>query len=315
MFDDLVQRQRGVLTRAQAMAAGLSRAQVEARLRSGRWRRLFLGVYVTFTGPVPRASRLWAAVLRAGPGAVLSHDTAAELAGLTEATGPDSAIHVTVPADRSPVRIAGLVIHRSTRVARCAHPSRLPPQTRVEETVVDLTQSANSVADAIGWLARAVGSRATTTDRIASSLRLRPKLRHREVLLAALGDVALGAHSLLELRYLRDVERAHGLPGSQRQVRRSAEGVLGKGPASYDDVRYPTYRTRVELDGRAAHPDHRRWRDMRRDNAAVVDGDRVLRYGTADVVASPCAVAAQVAGVLHQSGWAAPLGRCPRCSP
>jgi hypothetical protein len=49
---------------------------------------------------------------------------------------------------------------------------------------------------------------------------------------------------------------------------------------------------------------------MRRDNAAVVDGRRVLRYGWADVAGQPCAVAAQVATVLRASGWSGTARRC-----
>jgi len=48
------------------------------RLKSAKWRRVQRGVYATFTGPVHREARLWAALRRAGPGAMLSHETAAE---------------------------------------------------------------------------------------------------------------------------------------------------------------------------------------------------------------------------------------------
>jgi len=284
------------------MAGGLTRSQIEVRLGTGRWRRIFTGVYLTFNGPVPRRSLRWAAVLRAGPGAVLSHETAAELVGLAE---PSTPIHVTVPTRRTPGRIPGTVIHRSDLIAQRRHPTRLPPQTRIEETVVDLTQSSRRLDDAMAWLARAVGSRVTTPDRLADGFQARPRLRHRRTLLSALTDVASGCQSLLELRYLRDVERPHGLPPSERQQRREGE-------ARYDDVRYREYRIRVELDGRAAHPDHQRWRDMRRDNSAVASGDQVLRYGLADVDGSPCLVAAQVAGVLINNGWPGPPRRCRR---
>ena len=58
---------------------------MQAKLDSGRWRRLHSGVYAAFTGPPDRAPVLWAAVLGAGPRAVLSHQTAAELHGLLSA--------------------------------------------------------------------------------------------------------------------------------------------------------------------------------------------------------------------------------------
>jgi hypothetical protein len=76
-------------------------------------------------------------------------------------------------------------------------------------------------------------------------------------------------------------------------------------------VRYRAYRT-PELDGRAAHPEHDRWRDFRRDNEAVVDGDHVLRYGLGDVAERPCQVADQVGGVSTEQGWTGRPRRCGR---
>ena len=309
-------RQAGVVTRAQAIDGGLSRARIEANLTSRRWQPIHRGVYATFSGPVPRRSLLWASVLRAGPGAMLSHETAAEVWGLSDR--PSKAVHVTVPENRYPEHISGVVIHRSTRAALSRHPTRLPPLTRVEDTVIDLTQTAKHVDDAIASLARAVGGRLTTAPRLAARLRERGKLRWRSILRAALNDVDAGCHSLIEVRYLRDVERAHGLPRSQRQARResveSTTTVEGgpDGRVEYDDVRYRRYATRVELDGRAAHPEHARWRDMRRDNAATVEGDRVLRYGLGDVESYPCQLAAQIAAVLCLGGWRGKPSRCTR---
>jgi hypothetical protein len=59
-------------------------------------------------------------------------------------------------------------------------------------------------------------------------------IRSREELLAALTDVASGAQSSLELRYLRNVERAHRLPRGSRQ-----HAVRRPGGRWYDDVRHP----------------------------------------------------------------------------
>ena len=65
---------------------------------------------------------LWAALLRAGPGAVLSHETAAERHGLID--GPSPVVMITVPALRHPARtkIPGIVIYRSDAILRTRHP-------------------------------------------------------------------------------------------------------------------------------------------------------------------------------------------------
>src|SRR6185312_3411565 len=86
----LAGNQSGVVSRAQALRAGLTVDMIKFRVRSGRWRQIHPGVYATFTGMPGRSVRLWAAVLSAGPGAVLSYQTAAELQGLADK--PDDSI-------------------------------------------------------------------------------------------------------------------------------------------------------------------------------------------------------------------------------
>ncbi len=302
-FDKLCRRQRGVVTRSQAFAAGLTPETLRSRLVSGRWQRLSAGTYATFTGEVPRAARRWAAVLRAGPGAVLSHRSAAEEVGLApDGTGP---VHVTIPVERRTALLPGVVVHRSPHARARRHPTRLPPQTRVEETVLDLASTAPTVEEAMRWIADACGRRLTTPDRIRRVLSRRARVPRRPVLRLLLDDVSEGCLSVLERRYRNQVELRHGLPRAVRQaVRRRAGGKW------YDDVWYADHRVRVELDGRAAHPDAARWREHRRDNAAVQAGEVVLRYGMADVAEQPCRVAAQVAAVLRRAGWRGDVRLC-----
>jgi hypothetical protein len=214
---ELLQRQRGVLSRQQALAAGLSDGLIRTRLRSDRWRQIQFGVYATFTGECSREVLMWAAVLGAGTGASLSHHSAAELDRLVKE--PAALIHVTVPASRRVTPGPGVVIHVSGRVLQARDPSRLPPRTRIEETVLDLVANATTAGDAFEWLCRACGGRHTTPERIRAAMAARRKLRWRGEISEALGDVARGVHSGLERRYLRDVERPHGLPVALRQAR------------------------------------------------------------------------------------------------
>lgn len=304
VLSQLLEHQCGVVTSAQARAAGLSRATVRAHLDAGRWQRVHGRVYAAFAGPLPRRSELWAAVLLAGPGAMLSHTSAAELVGLCDPVRP---VHLTVPGSRRVEAPDGVVIHYRQGAADRVHPGRTPPQTRVEHTIVDLTQSAASLGEAIEWVTKACAKRVTTVRRLTEVVTLRRRLRWRAELTEALADVGDGCHSVLERWYRRDVERAHALPPARRQVaRRTAAGVR------YDDARYDRYRLVIELDGKAAHPDASRWRDRYRDNVAVAAGFRVMRYGWADVSARPCAVAAQAAGALAAGGWRGHPRRCAR---
>jgi hypothetical protein len=309
---EIADRQHGVLTAGQLAQAGLTRNAVRSKVRLGRWQRLHRGVYATFSGEPGRLAVLWAAVLSAGPGAMLSHQTAAELAGLADQASEIT--HVTVPADRHVSRPAGVALHRSHQAREKLHPVRLPPQTRVEDTVLDLADTALTIDDACGWVFRGLQRRRTTRAKLAEALSARSRMRWRTELTELLTLDAAGLDSVLELRYHRDVERPHGLPrgARQRMYRRGNHN-------EYRDVLYEAYLTAVELDGSATHRRDTRRQDVARDNAAAEDGITTLRYGWLEVTASPCAVAAQVARVLERRGFTGarpcsagcPVGRVP----
>ena len=303
----LLDLQHGVLSRAQALELGIGPRTVSSRLRQGHWQRLQRGVYGAFTGQPDREAALWAALRRAGPDAVLSHWTAAELSKLT--TRQSALIHVAIPLQRRIHVIPGVVIHRSRRAEASRHPTLTPPRTRIEETTLDLAAVSKDLDDALAWLARACGARLTTPDRLRMALDARARVRWREALTAALDDIAGGAHSSLELRYVRRVERPHHLPRAQRQVRT----VRGR-RTEYKDALYAEFGVAVETDGVIAHPLEARWRDQHRDNASAVDRIITLRYSWADVTQRPCQVAAEVAAVLCQRGWRGTPRPCrPSC--
>jgi hypothetical protein len=288
------------LTRTQTFAHAITARTIHGHVRARRWQRVHPGVYASFTGPLPFHSRVWAALLYAGPDAMASHETAARLWGLAPVGSLQTTevIHVTIGSNRRVVPQPGLRIHLSGRAEEARHPVALPPRTRVEETVLDQVTSAASLDDAFAVLTRACQRRLTTAGRLLDAASRRKKLRWRQTLERALADVDEGRHSPLELRYLRRVERAHGLPRGRPQW----GWRHGRGQR-WTDVRYERFRTRVELDGRIGHEEDGRLRDMRRDNAGTVAGDGTLRYGWADVEGSACEVAAQVAQVLCARGW------------
>ncbi|WP_026876417.1 type IV toxin-antitoxin system AbiEi family antitoxin domain-containing protein [Jiangella gansuensis] len=307
-LDEISARQHGMVARAQVLTCGFTRRRIEWLVESGQWQRVHVGVYATHNGPLTFDARVWAAILRAGRGAVASHRTAAYLDGLCDEPGPT--VHVTAPGDRH-VRgkVDGVRVHYANRLPLTRHPARLPPRTRVEDTVLDLVDAAQHPREAETWVTAACQRRATTPERLADALGRRKKIRWRPMLEAMLTDVAAGAQSPLELRHLRRVERAHGLPAGARQRRVSGRRVI------WIDVDYEEFGVRVELDGRVGHTGEGRFRDRRRDNLATVQGAATLRYGHADVFGDPCGVAAEQARVLVARGWTGtPLSCGPGCS-
>jgi len=301
--------QAGVITRVQALRSGLSRNAIISKVRHGRWQQVYRGIYATFTGPVARDAQLWAAVLYAGPGARLSHETAAELIRLMDHRSP--IIHVTVPASRQVVPPRGVVIHRSTVLhAKWRFARGVPPHTFAEETILDLVHAATDLDDVIAYVTGAFGRNLTSEARLRREAVGRKKLRWRGGLDKIIPAGAGGTHSVLEYRYDQDVAEAHGLP----RVRKQVPFTKPDGGRGYRDRAHEEFGLIIELDGKRFHPGEHRGADENRDNHATASGHSTLRFGWIDVTRRACESAKLEADALRERGWAGTLRPCsPAC--
>lgn len=297
---ELLREQSGVIARRQVLALGMTDNDIERLVRRRIWARVWNGVYVHHTGPLTETQRDWAAVL-AHPTAALAGRSTLRRAGI--ATGSDHHrrtphdVELIVPHNATTRAIAGVRTRRCRDFQQLVHPSRTPPTMRIEEAALDVAQCGTEI-EAIAVLSDACRSRQTTADRLRSVANQRPRLRNRKFLMAVLADAAEGTHSVLESRYLRDVERTHALPRASRQ-----DQARTVGQSIYRDVAYKAQGVVVELDGRFGHDlAIDRWADIDRDVSAVEDGLITLRFGYGQVL-TPCRCAATVARVLTARGW------------
>ena len=295
----LLRQQSGVIARRQVRELGGTQVDIRPRLRRREWVAVHPGVYVDHTGTPTRRQREWAAVLLHWP-AALHRESALAAHGLerdrTPTKGPD-VVHVVVDAARTPAPTPGIVVERVRDAARWVEWNRRPPRVRLDFALLKVAAGRDE-AGAVAVLADAVHQGLTTAARLASTLRDLTRLPGRGRLLALLDDVASGARSVLEQRYLRDVERAHGLPAGERQCREVTEtGTV------FRDVRYDDQRLLVELDGAFGHRDSEdRWGDLDRDLVAAEGNDLTLRAGWAQVL-DPCRLAGIVGRILQRRGW------------
>ena len=308
-LQELIAAQALAISRTQALAGGMSADQI--RRSVGRiWPpTVHAGVYVAATGRVDYLTRCWASLLHAGPGSALGMETAGWFWTLEDDVPDD--VHVMVPGDRRPARQTGTRFHIRVHLEGRVHPAKVPAMVTLEETVLDLVDRASTTeSDVVGLVLKACQRRLTTPQRLAEALDGRLKIRHRSLVSDVLSDATEGVQSPLERRYVRDVERAHGLPRGQRN-----HLEVRSGARRYRDVRYLAYRTCVELDGAAAHPVDRRELDDLRDNDLLVsEGTRTLRYGWRSVTALACQSAGQVGRLLVLGGWQGSPTRCgPGC--
>jgi hypothetical protein len=302
--------QAGIIDRGQARQLGLSDRQIWHRLRTERWQQVHTGVYATFSGPLSREARLWAAIRWAGRDAMLGRETAAEIQGITDGP-PGSGIHIVVPLRRRPGQLSpaqGIVLHRADRIQDHLAGPFTPPRTRIEDTVLDLVAAAPTFGSAYGWVSRAVSRKLVTVAALQTALASRSRIRWRPWLSDGLDDAGDGAHSSLERRYVADVERAHGLPGSQHQARRLLDGKT-----HFRDCWYPEFGVAVEIDGPSYHQDERVQLDRDRDNVNLaLDDVKTFRFGPVAVTERACETAALVAATLRRNGWSGTTRPCRR---
>ncbi|MGV0812941.1 type IV toxin-antitoxin system AbiEi family antitoxin domain-containing protein [Mycolicibacterium boenickei] len=286
---EVLRHQDGVISRRQALDAGLPEHEIRRLLRRNEWARVHAGVYVDHTGPLTWPQRAWAAVLYAAPAALC----------LESALGGEGCpVHVAIERQRSALaQPAGVRIHRVAHLHERVLWNVGPPRMRYDEATLDVACRATSELDAIAVLANACQSRRTTARRLLKALDSRGRLRRRHWLRAVLVDIADGTCSVLEHGYLVRVERPHGLPKARRQ-KRSASSV----GVCYRDAEYGE-RLVVELDGRVYHDSAtRRDADFERDLDAAVDGRSTVRLSYGQIFDRPCQTAGKIAQVLRRHG-------------
>jgi very-short-patch-repair endonuclease len=217
-----------------------------------------------------------AAVLAGGPGAVLSHRSAAAVLDLRVA---EPAYELTVPSGRRPR--PGFAIHVSALGADEVTRHHGLPITTVARTLLDLAGVLGPAA-----LARAVNE--AEFRRLADPLGL-PALLERHprrpgaaALRAILADRALGLEttdSELEAAFLELVVR-RGLPRPRLHMPMRVDGV-----AIEPDCVWPEQRLIAELDGHAAHATwSRHENDRARDRRLRATGWTVVRITARQLV-------------------------------
>ncbi|HEY0632293.1 MAG TPA: hypothetical protein VGC98_09580 [Thermoleophilaceae bacterium] len=202
----LAKAQHWVITRRQLLDIGYTSEAIDIRLEGGRLNRVFAGVYAVGRPHLTREGYLIAAVLACGPGAALSHSSAAELYEMMKRRpGP---VHVSVLAPRAP-RVPGIKVHRRRRFDLRIHKGI--PTTSPICTVIDI---APQLGDA--QLERAINE-AVNRDLIELD-ELREAARGRSSAIGRLldRDSFVVTDSALEQRFARIARRA-GLPRPQTQ--------------------------------------------------------------------------------------------------
>jgi very-short-patch-repair endonuclease len=252
--------QDGLITRAQALSCGMTDAALQHAAGPGRrWQRLRPGIYAAFTGPLSDRQRLRAALLHAGPDAVLSGADACTAAGLRYVPS-NQPITVLVPNSRQIISLAGVRILRVRRAPRVRYVSGLP-MAQIERAVLDVCACLTSLRDVRALACECVQRNRTTPERLNAALREFPR-RGSRLARRAIADLLLGCRSAPECELNDLVARSHILPAPE--LNRELTDVLGVTP----DACWPRARLIVEVDSVEHHqlgvaPEHTQRRHAR----------------------------------------------------
>jgi very-short-patch-repair endonuclease len=284
---ELAERQHGVVSRTQLLAAGIGPGAIEVRIRSARLHPVHRGVYrVGHTAPLEGAREM-AAVLACGRGALISHRSAGGL-WLMLAVSAALDVELTIPRSRS-VHRPGIRVYRFQNVDhRDVRSWNGIPITSPARTLLDL-----AAVLPIDELERAFGEgrvrRLLTPAEVRSQIERHPRRSGVPALRELLDRGPAITRSEAERRMLALIREAE-LPRPQTNVRIGGYEV---------DFLWPAHRVIVEVDGYAAHSGRPTFeRDRIRDGKLQALGYVVLRITWLQLSERPHAVVGRVAQAL-----------------
>lgn len=290
MIGELAGRQHGVVAAWQLLRLGVGRRLVEGRIARGLLHPLHRGVYAVGHAAVGANGRLLAAVLACGPGAVLSHRSAAGVWGLM----PRLAIYPEVTAPRRSHPLPEIVARRSSLRPDEVDAVDGIPVTSVARTMLDVAPLVDERGLERAWNemeARQLRDSVGVEALVARHPGKRGIIRMREVMYST--KPAGRTRNELEERFVRLVDD-YGLP----RPRINAHLALRQRFLEIDAL-WPAERLAVELDGGAVHRTRRAFhKDRERDRVLLAEGYRTARVTWDQLRDEPAAIAADLRSAL-----------------
>lgn len=286
-IERVLRRQAGVISRAQALAEGMSSSTIGRRVRSGLWVRMYPRVYLAVDHGLTPEARLRGAALWAGPSATVSGLAAAWWLRLWP--DPPSSAELTVPQRWKRGGQRGVRLRRRD----------LLPVDRVEANGLWVTATPLTVLESsveLGpWGSRLLDRALQRQVGLDALYQAHCRNLGRDGsgvaagLLRAAGDSAASEAERMTI----DLLRSSGLVGWE----------TGYPVGGYElDIAFPEAQVAIEVDGWAWHSDVDRFRhDRRRQNTLVLAGWTVLRFTWHDLTNRPDAVIAEIKATLAQS--------------
>lgn len=275
------EKQCGLLTWEQLCALGVNRKVVQHRLASGLWSRPQRGVYRLRRGPPTWDELELAALLAAGPHAVLSHQSAGRRLGL-DGVVPER-VHLVVPIPHKVVGLDGVEVTRTRD---------LTEKHIVRKGLFRYTALGRTMLDLAGAVDR-------TALKVAADCALRWSPKNLKTFLRTLEEHGHGRSGTGAFRELLATYQLDGpLPESVLESLAMEVGLLagrkpriqyalwpGKKRSPRFDMAWPELRLGFEYDSWTWHASRSAFvRDRARDVRAYLQGWLTMRFTWSQVV-------------------------------
>lgn len=292
LISDLSLTQGGAIRLEQALDAGLSRAQIKYRIRSGLWSTLIRGSYLV-TAMTTVEDHLRAAIASL-PDAVVAHEAAAERHGLTYVI---RGLATVLVHSQTTHEFPGVIVRRCHDL----EPDHVEvvdglPITTIPRTIVDLSAIV-SERNLAAIVDDALSSQVTTIEAIgdvaiAVGRSGKPGTTNTRTVLEARSGSAFRGTTL--------ERRGNALLLTIEHVKPEFEYAIPWRTGRRFDAAYPGHRLAIEWDSIRYHTQEDAFqRDRTRDREAILHGWRVLRFTWEDVTKRSDEVVATVRGALN----------------
>jgi Transcriptional regulator, AbiEi antitoxin/Protein of unknown function (DUF559) len=279
----LAARQRGYVTRPQLLDLGLGNAAIKYRVAKGTLIPVHTGVYAVGHAPLAGADRACAAVLACGPGAVLSHASAASLWELDNRW--KAPFEVIVETGR---RRPGIRTHRAQLTGRDVRRHNGIRVTSPARTILDIAPGLTEKALKRGINELRIARRLRVAD-LAELLERRPRHPGASRVSALIHTSRGPTRSELEDAFL-DLSTRFGLPLAEVNARVAGYEV---------DALFRAERVIVELDGYEFHRTRDAFeRDRERDATTLAAGFETVRITWDRLQSSSAREAARLQAIL-----------------
>jgi very-short-patch-repair endonuclease len=284
-----------VITREQALAAGITRHALRHLLQEGgRWQRLLPSVYVVTTGTASNAQREMGAMLYAGPASVVTGHCALACHRIT---APRSEfVDVLVPLERQR-RDAGFVrLHRTSRMPEGVREFGPIKYALAARAVGDTVRGMSRLQEVRGVVADAVQRKRCELAELVAELNAGPR-RESALFREALAEVIGGSRSAAEAALRQLIIKARlELPLFNAELYDGDEFI------ARPDAWYPELGIAIEVDSREWHllpEDHAK--TLKRGNRMEKYLINVLRFTPNRIRNEPDAVVAEIREAIERA--------------